>query len=188
MALVSLAVIGKKNEPLYLREFASEASVFPAGDGLSSIGAALGELASPENDVADVKCSLRHQFIMHAALDRLEELTAGNRWRAPGAAGSDAMWIGMLCPVEELRVYGYIITTKIKFLIAIEDIFPPDQKQKQQARENEVKSLFANIHSLYVEHMLNPFSNIESTIESRKFDEGVKSFVDAFNSSGLVVA
>eukprot|EP00957_Ditylum_brightwellii_P168112 12798386-Ditylum_brightwellii.AAC.1 len=51
-------------------------------------------------------CSLRHQFILHSALDRLEELTAGNRWRAPGSVGSDAMWVGMLCPVDELKVYG----------------------------------------------------------------------------------
>uniref|UniRef100_A0A6S8YH98 Trafficking protein particle complex subunit 2-like protein n=1 Tax=Ditylum brightwellii TaxID=49249 RepID=A0A6S8YH98_9STRA len=193
MALVSLAVVGKRNEPLYIREYTSESIVYPAGDGLAEIGLTLEGLMSIDGDDMNVapgteSCSLRHQFILHSALDRLEELTAGNRWRAPGSVGSDAMWVGMLCPVDELKVYGYLTTTKIKFLVAVEDIFPPDQKQQLHARENEIKSLFANIHTLYVEYMLNPFTNIESSIESRRFEEGVKSFVDAFNSSGLSVA
>mmetsp|Transcript_60331 Transcript_60331/g.89494 ORF Transcript_60331/g.89494 Transcript_60331/m.89494 type:complete len:112 (-) Transcript_60331:862-1197(-) len=53
--------------------------------------------------------SLKHQFMIHAALDRFEEITLagdGRGWRTPGSIGANAMWIGLLCPIEELCIYG----------------------------------------------------------------------------------
>mmetsp|Transcript_18578 Transcript_18578/g.53565 ORF Transcript_18578/g.53565 Transcript_18578/m.53565 type:complete len:114 (-) Transcript_18578:626-967(-) len=112
MALVSLAVVGRENEPLYLRDFHQG---MPSKEG----GAVAMETRPPEDDPfgfftkseshVNESCSLRHQFIIHAALDRFEEITgplSGNRWRTPGATGSNAMWVGLLCPIEEVRVYG----------------------------------------------------------------------------------
>ena len=77
-----------------------------------------------------ITCSLHYQFLMHASLDRFEELTgpgpstghgggsaiANNRWRTPGSTGNDAMWVGLLCPVDDFRVYGYLTTTNIKLI------------------------------------------------------------------------
>jgi hypothetical protein len=57
--------------------------------------------------------SLTNQLVLHASLDRFEEMTAstnngGVRWRTPGSSGgSNAMWMGRLCEVEERwNVYG----------------------------------------------------------------------------------
>jgi hypothetical protein len=57
--------------------------------------------------------SLTNQLVLHASLDRFEEMTArtnngGVRWRMPGSGGgSNAMWMGRLCEVEERwNVYG----------------------------------------------------------------------------------
>ena len=88
----------------------------------------------------------QNQFIVHSALDRFEELTgpaSGNRWRAPGATGNDAMWVGLLCPVEGLRVYGYLTNTNIKFMCVIED---SDEVggQHQQLRETDLRNFFVS--------------------------------------------
>ena len=33
----------------------------------------------------------------------------------------DANFVGLLCPVEDFRVYGYVTATKIKFIVVVED-------------------------------------------------------------------
>ena len=57
--------------------------------------------------------SLTQQLVLHASLDRFEELAARSniRWRMPGSSNSaTAMWMGLLCEVEERwNVYGQII-------------------------------------------------------------------------------
>lgn len=184
MALVSFAVVGRENEPLYLRDFDKDEASPAEGEG-----AGFAE-ASPEDDPfgfftksdarANESCSLHHQFIIHAALDRFEEITgpmAGNRWRTPGATGSNAMWVGLLCPIEEVRVYGYLTNTSIKFMAVIKD----GDDRRQSIREADLKSLFANAHQLYVEYLLNPFSQLRGKIVSTKFDDGLKQHVQSFN-------
>jgi hypothetical protein len=107
MAARSLAIIGKNNEPLYIKEFRDESQpddvpeeelfgLPPAADGNGS-------------STGGWDCSIRHQFIFHAALDRYEQLAGsvpGCGWRTFGVSGTDAMLLGLLCPVEDMRVYG----------------------------------------------------------------------------------
>ena len=55
--------------------------------------------------------SLTNQLVLHASLDRFEEMTRSStgavRWRMPGSNGANAMWMGRLCEVEERwNVYG----------------------------------------------------------------------------------
>lgn len=183
MALVSLTLIGKENVPLYAREFTADANTKYHVEG---------QLAFEDEFFGksglDCDCSLRQQFLLNAALDRFEELAgpqAMMRWRTPGSTGSDAMWVGLICPVEEFRVYGYLSTTKIKFLAVVEDSILPDQIQQQQSQEAKLKALFVNLHNLYVEYRLNPFSDVNcNIITSKHFDEGVTRICNAYNGAG----
>lgn len=206
MALVCLAIVGKDNEPLYLRDFPlpnstrnnlnapltgndndsndNVSNALPNDDMKQKYDDPFGFFTEsmPKNTGESHSSSLRNQFICHAALDRFYELTgpnSGNRWRTPGATGSEAMWVGLLCPVEELRVYGYLTNTNIKFMAVIED---NDEAGTQlQLREAELKTLFASLHELYVEYTLNPFTKIKAKIVSRRFDESVRKSINAFN-------
>lgn len=182
MPLVSLAIVGKDNEPLYMRDF--------------TVGKSSSDRPESPNEIVEKpdpfgfftmsnnpheSSSMRHQFIVHAALDRFEEITgpnSGNRWRTPGSTGSDAMWVGLLCPMEELRVYGYLTNTNIKFMAVLED---EDARKQSGVSESGLKSLFASLHDLYVEYTLNPFSKIKSKIISLRFDDGVLKHVNIFN-------
>jgi len=89
MSVVSLAIVGKANTPIYLKEFL-EGEEDPFGQSSAS-------------------CSLKQQFILHAALDRFEQLSGpppGCAWREKEHRGDTAMFAGLLCPVEDMRVYG----------------------------------------------------------------------------------
>jgi len=113
MSALSLAIIGKTNEPLYMKEFREagfpesvpEESLF----GLST-ESSHEEEKSLSSRLRGFDCSSRHQFIMHAALDRFDQLSGpppGYGWRqSTGATGTDGMFVGLLAPVEEMRVYG----------------------------------------------------------------------------------
>ncbi len=48
-----------------------------------------------------------------------------------------------------------------------------------------MKVLFANVHELYVEYTLNPFSQVraQKMMSSQRFDNGVAGLVTNFNDS-----
>jgi hypothetical protein len=100
MSVVSVAIIGRNNEPLFLREF-GEAGPLSEND---NFGISQADNASSSDD----HCSIRQQFILKEALERLDYLDIpGFFWRTASATGTDGKcFVGMLFPVEDLRVYG----------------------------------------------------------------------------------
>jgi len=113
MTAISLAIVGKHSEPLYIKHFYGDV---PRTDEDLMFEEELFGLPTPsESSEASAavskrsECSLRQQFILHAALDRFEQLDGpppGYVWRRAGVSGADAMFLGLLCPVEDMRVYG----------------------------------------------------------------------------------
>mmetsp|Transcript_4189 Transcript_4189/g.10921 ORF Transcript_4189/g.10921 Transcript_4189/m.10921 type:complete len:180 (-) Transcript_4189:169-708(-) len=179
MAALSLAVIGKDKEPMYMRDF-DNVNQELAEEELFGFAPSVGGSTTAE-------CSIRNQFLFHGALDRFEQLAGpppGLQWRRPGTTGSDAMFVGLLCPVEDTRIYGYMTTTKILFLLIVDDDTVPEH---QANVDSEIQRLMSQIHGLYIEYNLNPFSNIESKITSKRFDDGVQKFVAAFNDSDAMI-
>jgi hypothetical protein len=179
MAAISLAIIGKNNEPLYLREFVDEeyGEMFD-----ESVMFGMTPTATKDDRSRSFSCSIRQQFILHAALDRLEELAGpppGYGWRT--RPGADGMFVGLLCPVDELRVYGYVTSTKNKFILVVEDEALAETQQINM--DSEVKALMKNIHTLYIEEMLNPFTDIYGPITSKRFDGRIQQYFAAFNQS-----
>lgn len=90
------------------------------------------------------------------------------------------MFVGLLYPVEDMRVYGYVTTTRIKLVLVVEDDALPEM---QSSIDNDIKALLSKIHELYIEDLLNPFKDIGSAIVSKRFEDRVQRFVDAFNQS-----
>jgi len=191
MTLVTLAIVDKDNTPLYLCDFKenihSSSTHQQNNNSVSSI------IEDKDDDTfgffeenarkMNESSSLKHQFVMHSALDRCEELVTPNAGGSnpSTSTGSNSMWIGFLGLIGETKVYGYMTTTKIKFLASIEDSV--DNGRKHFAREAGLKALFGNIHKLYVEYRMNPFSkNTDNTkISSQKFDDEISELVKTFN-------
>jgi len=99
MKVVCVAVIGKNNNPLYIRSFDT------TEDGL------------------------KFHYIVHSSLDVVEEKLAGKK-----AAPSADMYMGLLYPTEDYKVYGYITNTRVKLIAVILD--------DTDVKEADIKSFF----------------------------------------------
>lgn len=187
MAAVSLAIVDREDRPMYCNEFPTKYHWKESGILDEEL---FGLSLTDESDIKfraglkdDFDCSLKQQFILHTALDRFVQLAGpppGYNWRSPGVTGVDANFVGLLCPIEDFRVYGYVTTTKIKIIVVVED----DEMislSDQQAVDDRIKALLAKIHKHYVEYILNPFSKMGGRIESKRFHEKVDEDVEIFN-------
>jgi len=83
--------------------------------------------------------------------------------------------------IDLLKYLGYVTTSKVKIISAVEDNILPDHKTLQRSKDINLKNLFADIHTLYVEYILNPFSSKTGPIVSNRFNNGIQNCVDAFN-------
>jgi hypothetical protein len=89
--------------------------------------------------------------------------------RTPGEIPE--LYLGLLYPTEEYRVYGYISNTHIKFVLVLEEAAP---------REDELKRLFKRLHSLFVDVTSNPLYTHGLPITSRRFDEGTVALLKTY--------
>ncbi|CAM9125417.1 unnamed protein product [Discosporangium mesarthrocarpum] len=93
--IVCFAVIGRQNEPLFLRTYM-------------------------DNDVDDPEDSaLRLHNVVHSSLDIFNEWKGGSGQGKAGLVGD--MFLGHLCPIDEYRVYGYVTSTWLKLVAVLED-------------------------------------------------------------------
>ena len=133
MSAVSLAIVDREDVPIYCHEFptkyhwkeesiATEEELFGISLSSEEDGAVL---KKEKRSASDFKCSLKQQFMLQTALDRFVQLAGpppGFGWRSPGVTNpKDAMFVGLLCSVEDFRVYGYAMTTKMKIVVVVED-------------------------------------------------------------------
>jgi len=149
MGLAAVAVIGTNNNPLYVRAFGHDIT--------------------------------RFHFIVHTALDFVEEKVqrAAAPPPAPAAGGSSAAaaakqdsYLGLLYPIEELRVYGYQSNTKVKLITVLDE---------EDVKDAEMKALFRRLHTLYVDTVSNPFHVADSELyDCASFDRQVERIVQAY--------
>lgn len=91
--------------------------------------------------------------------------------RTPGEIPE--LYLGLLYPTEEYRVYGYISNTHIKFVLVLDEAAP---------RDKELKRLFKRLHYLFVDVTSNPLYTHGLPITSRKFDEGTVAILKTYGS------
>lgn len=142
MGVSGVAILGKENNPLYIRAFS-------------------------QHD------PLRFNFIVHAALDFVEEKVQGHVGAAGGGGSTSKhdLYLGMMYPVQELRVYGYMTNSHIK-LIAVLD--------EDEVKDDQMRALFRRLHALYTDTVANPFYSPDAELsESASFDRQVERIVEA---------
>jgi len=200
MSLAALAVVNRQATPLYMRDYTASnnndaCSSYDDNNNNLLFFNLHGQLRDDDGDIfgddelieettteqrKEWPCQLKYQFVLHSACERLEEVLMGNRWKAPGASGMDANWVGLLCLSDNLRAYGYV-TTNARYVTLVEDSIAPENAQLQKSRDNEMCLLMANAHRLYTETLLNPFTSLHSKITSKRFESGVTTLVHRFN-------
>jgi len=142
MAL-ALAVINKDNSPLYLRTWRDN-------------------LRSPP-EVAE-----KLLYMLHTSLDVIEEKISAS---APSKGDGRDLCLGVLYSMDELKLYGYVTNTKIKFIIIVE------MSASNQFRDNDIRNWFGRLHTAYTETVCSPFYSPGQQISSKKFDAAVNEVI-----------
>ncbi|KAL0024525.1 hypothetical protein WJX79_000831 [Trebouxia sp. C0005] len=135
--IVCAAVLGQTNNPLYLEVFQSKGKQEDA---------------------------LKFHYIMHCALDAVEEKVAAPR-KAPGEVFDT--YLGMLYPTEDFKVYGSISNTRIKFMLVVDEMLQ---------KEDEMRMIFKRFHTAYVDAVSNPFYTTSTSVTSKRFDARSKAY------------
>ncbi|KAI8928829.1 Sedlin [Entophlyctis helioformis] len=125
-------MVGTKDNPLYEAEFGSMA----------------------RGDVAK-KDDLRHlnQFVVHAALDMVDELV----W------GTPAMYLKVVDKFNEWYVSAFVAPSGVRFMLL-----------HDTPNTDGIRNFFNETHELYIRTLLNPFTDLNGPITSPAFDQKVR--------------
>ncbi|KAK7114101.1 trafficking protein particle complex subunit 2-like protein [Littorina saxatilis] len=106
---------------------------------------------------------LQFYYTVHTSLDVVEEKIS-----SVGKNANDLreLYLGLLYPTEDYKVYGYVTNTKVKFVVVVES-------SNTSLRDNEIRTMFKRLHGAYVDMLSNPFYNPGENIVSRKFENVV---------------
>ena len=98
---------------------------------------------------------LKFHYTVHTCLDVIEEKVS-----SAGKSANDPreLYLGLLYPTEDYKVYGYVTNTKVKFVIVVDS-------SNTQLRDNEIR----NVSAMFV-------YNFASTLKPRlyRFAENCK--------------
>ncbi|XP_036780150.1 trafficking protein particle complex subunit 2-like protein isoform X2 [Manis pentadactyla] len=105
---------------------------------------------------------LKFHYMVHTSLDVVDEKIS-----AMGKALVDQreLYLGLLYPTEDYKVYGYVTNSKVKFVMVVDS-------SNTALRDNEIRSMFRKLHSSYTDVMCNPFYNPGDRIQSRRGSQG----------------
>ncbi|KAH3774055.1 trafficking protein particle complex subunit 2-like protein [Dreissena polymorpha] len=110
---------------------------------------------------------LKFYYTVHSSLDVIEE-----KINSAGKNANDQreLYLGLLYPTEDYKVYGYVTNTKIKFVIVVES-------SNTTLRDTEIRSMFRKLHQGYVDMLCNPFYIPGESVSSKSFSETVISMM-----------
>ncbi|XP_078400997.1 trafficking protein particle complex subunit 2-like protein [Cetorhinus maximus] len=110
---------------------------------------------------------LKFHYTVHTSMDVVEEKIS-----AVGKAPVDQreLYLGLLYPSEDYKIYGYVTNTKVKFVIVIDS-------SNIALRDNEIRSMFRKLHNSYADVLCNPFYNPGELIQSKVFGNMISSMM-----------
>lgn len=110
---------------------------------------------------------LKFYYTVHTSLDVVEEKisTVGKN-----ANELRELYLGLLYPTEDYKVYGYVTNTKVKFVIVVES-------SNTNLRDNEIRGMFRKLHNAYVDMLCNPFYIPGEPVTSKIFNNTVISMM-----------
>ncbi|CAG8533795.1 10934_t:CDS:2 [Paraglomus occultum] len=128
-------IVGTKDNPIFEAEF-------------TSTGRGSGSEAIRRDEHKHL-----NQFIVHSALDVVEEL----QWK------SNAMYLKSIDKFNEWLISAYVTAGNIKLMLLHET-----------KNEEGIRTFFNECHELYIKMLLNPFYEVNSPITSSAFDTRVR--------------
>ncbi|XP_061830749.1 trafficking protein particle complex subunit 2-like protein isoform X2 [Nerophis lumbriciformis] len=84
---------------------------------------------------------LKFHYTVHTSLDVVEAKIS-----AVGKALGDQkeLYLGLLYPTEDYKVYGYVTNSRVKFVIVVDS-------SNTSLRDNEIRSMFRKLHNSFAD-------------------------------------
>ena len=73
------------------------------------------------------------------------------------------MYLGLLYPTEEFRVYGYVTNSRVKIVLVLD-------AGGGALKDPELRNVFRKLHAAYINVVANPFYIPCQRISSARFD------------------
>lgn len=118
--------------------------------------------ASPGNE-------LKFLYTIHTSIDVIEEKISSI---SKTAGDLRELYLGLLYPTEDYKVYGYVTNTKIKLVVVVES-------SHLVLRDNEIRQMFRRIHSAYTDMVCDPFYVPGETVVSKSFENVIKGIISS---------
>ncbi|CAH8641761.1 unnamed protein product [Schistosoma rodhaini] len=138
---------------------------------------------------------LFYHFKAHSALDVIEDKLS--KRTSGGNHDQLEQYLGLLYPMEDHRIYGYVTNTKIKFIMIFESHVLSSQSTQSgvsvhqtHLRDVDVRAMFQRLHTAYVALVCSPFYKSGTPIQpdklsaSHRFDQCISSLLATNASSG----
>ncbi|CAF1187191.1 unnamed protein product [Rotaria sordida] len=121
---------------------------------------------------------LKFLFLIHASIDILDDKV--NQLTKP-TSDRDArdFYLGLLYPVEEYKIYGYVSSTRVKFILIFE------HSTSISLKDQDIKLLFQRLHQAYIDSVSNPFYVPNTQLKSKRFEQVVTSLMIQNDSTTL---
>ncbi|KAI9481820.1 TRAPP subunit [Coemansia sp. RSA 989] len=100
-----------------------------------------------------------HQFVVHAALDLVEDALFAN----------NSCYLKTIDTYQNLNVSAYVTPSNVRLMLVHE-----------AKSEEAIRAFFAGCHELFVRTLLNPFYDPSMPIQSRAFDAKVNALAKKF--------
>ncbi|EMR09141.1 hypothetical protein PNEG_02484 [Pneumocystis murina B123] len=171
--IASVAVIGKQNNPLYLRVFSEKKTDltyhFMIHSACDELEAALSRVSVEENTKKLQQNPLETNS--NAKLNERSQTSVN-----PKTESLDA-YLGLLHIQETAAGYGFVTNTQIKFIVVLD-------MSEMIITDADMKLLFKAIHSAYIVQVCNPFYSLDdkTPIQSRRFDKMIQQIVESWTS------
>ena len=149
MATLTFILVGSGGAPIY------EADLTRAGDPGTAAGAAP---STPASDDA-ARAQYLHHFVLHAALDAVDD----------AAAATSAPHLGAVDRFNTLTVSAYASPSRLRLLL-LHDGRPDDV----------VRGFFREVHEAVVKAALNPFFSDAVPVAAPGFDRRVRSLARSY--------
>ncbi|XP_044727207.1 trafficking protein particle complex subunit 2-like protein [Chrysoperla carnea] len=108
---------------------------------------------------------LNFQYKVYSSLDVIEEKLKDTK-----VFEDYELYFGQLFSTETHKIFGYVTNTNIKLVIVVDST-------NTALRDNEVRAMFRKLHTLYADHICNPFYLPGTPIVSKTFDGKVKNIM-----------
>ncbi|CAF5083556.1 unnamed protein product, partial [Rotaria sp. Silwood1] len=113
---------------------------------------------------------LKFLFLIHASIDILDDKV--NQLTKPVSdRDSRDFYLGLLYPVEEYKIYGYVSSTRVKFILIFE------HSTSISLKDQDIKLLFQRLHQAYIDCVSNPFYEPNTQLKSKRFEQVVTSLM-----------